>query len=111
MPAISKYSEHTFESIKHINEYGQEYWLARELQHVLEYTDYRNFELSIFKAMEACKGAGIEIENHFGDVTEMVAIGSGAQRALRSYQLSRYACYLIVMNCDPRKEVIAVGQT
>lgn len=111
MPAISKYSEHTFESIKHINEYGQEYWLARELQHVLEYTDYRNFELSIFKAMEACKGAGIEIENHFGDVTEMVAIGSGAQRALRSYQLSRYACYLIVMNGNPRKEVIAVGQT
>lgn len=108
---LTKYSEQTFESIKHINEYGQEYWLARELQHVLEYNDYRNFELSIFKAMEACQGAGAEITDHFGDVTEMVPIGSGAQRALRSYQLSRYACYLIVMNGDPRKEIIAVGQT
>ena len=108
---IKHYSEETFESIKHINEYGQEYWLARELQRVLEYSDYRNFELTVFKAMEACKTAGGQIEDHFGDVTEMVEIGSGAHRELKSYELSRYACYLIVMNGDPRKEVIAVGQT
>jgi hypothetical protein len=108
---IKHYSEDTFESIKHINEFGQEYWLARELQRVLEYSDYRNFELTIFKAMEACKTAGGQIEDHFGEVTEMVEIGSGAHRELKSYELSRYACYLIVMNGDPRKEVIAVGQT
>lgn len=108
---IKHYSEETFESIKHVNDYGQEYWLARELQRVLEYSDYRNFELTISKAMEACKTAGGQVEDHFGEVTEMVEIGSGARRELKSYELSRYACYLIVMNGDPRKEVIAVGQT
>lgn len=100
-----------FESIKHENEYGQEFWYARELQKVLEYNDFRNFELTIFKAMDACKGSENEISDHFGDVTEMVAIGSGAKRAFRSYTLSRYACYLIAMNGDPRKEVIAAAQT
>ena len=98
---LTQYSEETFESIKHVNEYGQEYWLARELQKVLEYSDYRNFELAIFKAMDACKNSGHDIEDHFGEVTEMVGIGSGAHRELKSYQLSRYACYLIVMNGDP----------
>lgn len=103
--------ENTFESIKHINEYGQEYWLSRELQKALEYSDYRNFEATIFKAMEACKGSGNYIPDHFGDVTEMVRIGSGAERPFKGYQLSRYACYLIAMNGDPRKQVIANAQT
>ena len=111
MTDLSRYSEKTFEGIKHINEYGQEYWLARELQKVLEYSDFRNFELSIYKAMEACKGSGFNISDHFGEVTEMVPIGSGAKRVLPSFSLSRYACYLIVMNADSSKEVIAVGQT
>lgn len=111
MTEFAHYSEQTFERIKHINDYGQEYWLAREMQHALEYSDYRNFQQIIFKAMEACKGVGAEVEDHFGETTEMVTIGSGAKRALQSYQLSRYACYLIVMNGDPHKEVIAVGQT
>jgi len=111
MSDLEKYNYETFESIKHVNDYGQEYWLARELQRVLEYSDYRNFELSIFKAMDACKSSGFEISDHFGEVTEMVTIGSGARRYLKSYQLSRYACYLIVMNGDPRKEIIALGQT
>lgn len=111
MNDLSIYSDQTFENIKHINEYGEEYWLARELQKVLEYNDYRNFELSIYKAMDACKNSHQNIQDHFGDATEMVAIGSGATRPVRSYRLSRYACYLIVMNGDPRKEVIAVGQT
>lgn len=111
MADIQKYSEQTFESIKHINEYGQEFWYARELARVLEYKDFRNFEQSIFKAMGACKNSGYDIADHFGDVTEMVRIGSGAERGFPSYTLSRYACYLTVMNGDPRKEVIAVGQT
>lgn len=111
MTDIQKYSEQTFESIKHINEYGQEFWYARELARVLEYKDFRNFEQSIFKAMDACKNSGYDIADHFGDATEMVEIGLGAQRGFPSYTLSRYACYLTVMNGDPRKEVIAVGQT
>lgn len=111
MADIQEYSEQTFESIKHINEYGQEFWYARELARVLEYKDFRNFEQSIFKAMDACKNSGYDIADHFGDATEMVKIGLGAQRGFPSYTLSRYACYLTVMNGDPRKEVIAVGQT
>lgn len=111
MPDIEKYSEATFENIKHINEYGQEFWYARELARVLKYKDFRNFEQIIFKAMDACKNSGFDIADHFGDVTEMVEIGSKAQRGFPSYMLSRYACYLIVMNGDPRKQIIAVGQT
>lgn len=111
MSNIQQYSEETFDSIKHVNEYGEEFWLARELARVLEYKDFRNFEQIIFKAMDACKNSGMNIDDHFGDVTEMVDIGSNAQRGFPSYMLSRYACYLTVMNGDPRKDVIAVGQT
>lgn len=111
METLAEYSEKTFEDIKHINEYGAEYWLARELAQVLQYADWRNFENAIFKAMEACKNSGYEIEDHFGEVTTLTKIGSRAARKIGDYALSRYACYLIVMNGDPRKEVIAVGQT
>lgn len=107
----NNYTESLFESIKHINEYGQEFWYARELSKILEYKDFRNFELAIYKAMEACENSGHNISDHFGEVTEMVTIGSGAQRGFKSYQLSRYACYLIVMNGDPNKKIIALGQT
>ena len=107
----SDYNETVFEGIKHINEYGQEFWYARELQKALEYTDYRNVELTIFKAMDACKNSDLDVSDHFGEVTEMVEIGSGAHRKLRSYQLSRYACYLIAMNGDSSKSVIALAQT
>lgn len=100
-----------FEEIKHVNENGQEFWYARELQKALGYQDYRNFEAAIFKAMEACFNSGNVVEDHFGEITEMVAIGSNAKRELRSYMLSRYACYLIVMNGDPSKDIIALGQT
>jgi len=103
--------ENTFESIKHINEYGQEYWLARELQPVLEYTEWRNFSRIIDKAKEACSGSGNVIKDHFVDVNKMVEIGSSTYRELDDYQLSRYACYLIAMNGDPRKQVIANAQT
>lgn len=111
MNDLSQYRESVFESIKHINEYGQEFWYARELQKVLEYTDYRNFELLIFKAMDSCKNSGLYVSDHFGEITEMVEIGSKAHRKLRSYELSRYACYLIAMNGDPSKAVIALAQT
>lgn len=105
------YSDETFESIRHINEYGKEFWYARELQKVLEYTEWRNFSKTVSKAIEACENSGNDMDDHFVEVNKMVAIGSGVQRPVEDVMLSRYACYLIVMNGDPRKEVIAVGQT
>ena len=107
----TNYSESLFESIRHTDEDGYEFWYARELSKALEYKDFRNFELTIFKAMETCKNSGYNISNHFGEVTEMVQIGSGAKRGFPGYQLSRYACYLIVMNGDVSKKIIALGQT
>lgn len=111
MNDISNYNESIFESIKHINEYNQEFWYARELQKVLEYTEYNKFIPVIEKAKKACEQSNYNIHDHFAEVSEMVKIGSGAFRELPGYKLSRYACYLIVMNSDPRKEVIALGQT
>lgn len=111
MSELVKYSEQTFESIKHIDEYGEEYWLARELQPILEYSQWRRFSDSIERAKLACKNSGFRVEDHFANVGKMVDIGSGAEREIDDVKLSRYACYLIVMNSDPRKEVISVGQT
>lgn len=106
-----RYTDTVFESIKHINENGEECWYARELSKTLGYKDFRNFELTIFKAMDACQNSGNTISDHFGDFTEMVSIGSGAKRGFKSYILSRYACYLIVMNGDSSKNIVALGQT
>ena len=111
MSELIKYSEQTFESIKHINEYGEEYWLARELQSVLEYARWENFSKAIDRAQKACANTGFNVDDHFREVTKMVPLGSGAERAIDDVMLSRYACYLVVMNGDPNKEVIAVGQT
>jgi len=100
-----------FEQIKQTDENGNEFWGARQLAKVLEYTNFRNFLSVIGKAKEACKNSGQPIENHLVDFNEMVPIGSGAERQMESVKLSRYACYLIVQNADPSKEVVALGQT
>lgn len=108
---IINYNESVFESIRHINEYGQEFWYARELQKVLEYSQWRRFHDVIGRAKSACENSGLDTTDHFVDVGKMVDIGSGAEREIEDIALSRYACYLIVQNSDPRKEVIALGQT
>lgn len=108
---LMKYSDQTFEEIKHVNEFGEEYWLARELQLILGYAQWRRFSDAIERAKLACKNSGFVIADHFADVGKMVDIGSGAGRQIDDVMLSRYACYLIVMNGDPRKEIIAIGQT
>lgn len=100
-----------FEDIKHTTETGSEFWYARELAPVLEYTEWRNFSKVVDKGMLACKNSGFAIADHFVEVNKMVALGSGSQRNIKDYMLSRYACYLIMQNGDPRKEVIAIGQT
>jgi DNA-damage-inducible protein D len=108
---LTKYSENTFERIKHMTDEGIEFWLARELQQVLEYAEWRNFEGVISKAKEACKGSGNKVSDHFVDVNKTILMPKTASKEIDDYELSRYACYLIVQNGDPRKEVIAVGQT
>ncbi len=108
---LEKYNESVFESIKHVDDYGHEYWYARELQKVLDYSKWSNFEVVIDKAKEACKLSKYVEEDHFADVGKMVAIGSGAERKQKDYKLSRYACYLIAQNGDSRKRVIALAQT
>ena len=111
MGDLKRYSDQTFEEIKHIDEGGSEFWFARELQIVLDYSEWRNFENVLEKAKTACRNSKNDVANHFVDVNKMVTLGSGSDREIDDYKLSRYACYLIVMNGDPRKEVIAVGQS
>ncbi len=100
-----------FERIKRTNAAGNEYWSSRDFSQILGYSDYRNFEQVIKKAKAACFNSGHRIEDHFVDITEMVDIGSGAKRPVSSVYMSRYACYLIVQNADPSKEIVALGQT
>ncbi|TDE46870.1 DNA damage-inducible protein D [Flavobacterium rhamnosiphilum] len=100
-----------FEQIKEIDKDGNEYWGARKLSKILEYSEFRHFLPVIERAKEACKNSNQETDNHFEDYLEMVAIGSGAKREMESVKLSRFACYLIVQNADPSKEVVAQGQT
>lgn len=111
MNKIKEYNETIFENIKHIDEYGNEYWSARELQDVLEYAQWRRFNEVINRAIISCDNSNLEINDHFAKVGKMVGIGSKTSRNIEDYKLSRYACYLIVQNSDPRKEVVALGQT
>ncbi len=110
MNEIENISESLFESIKHINEYGQEYWTARELQPVLEYKQWRQFFDVITKAKDSCNTSGGKVSDHFADVRKIVKAGA-ASKPVEDYHLSRYACYLIAMNGDPRKKAIALAQT
>jgi len=108
---LSKQVTSIFEQIRKNDENGNEYWSARDFAKVLEYVEYRNFIPVINRAKEACRNSGQAVTDHFVDINEMVQIGSGAERQIDSIKLSRYACYLIVQNADPSKEVIALGQT
>ena len=107
----TNYTESLFESIRHVNEYGEEFWLARELQAALEYKRWDKFSNVIEKAKNACKNSENIVSDHFSQVGKKVNIGSGVEREIDDYELSRYACYLIVQNGDSRKKVIALGQT
>ncbi|MDD2775756.1 MAG: DNA damage-inducible protein D [Gallionella sp.] len=108
---IAQQHHATFESVRHLDSDGNEFWLARQLAKVLEYSEYRHFLPVIERAREACQNSGQVVTDHFEDILEMVEIGSGAQRELSNVHLSRYACYLIVQNGDPSKPVIANGQS
>lgn len=108
---IEKLAHDTFESIKQIDNDGNEFWYARALAKVLDYTDYRNFIKVIEKAKSACNLSNNNASDHFVDVNEMIQIGKGGQREIDNVILSRYACYLIVQNGDSSKPIIANGQT
>ena len=108
---LSKATTTIFEQIKRKDADGNEFWSARDLSKVLDYADYRNFKTVIAKAIESCKNSGIEPQNHIVEANDMVLVGSGAERQVDSYKLSRYACYLILQNADPGKTVVAEGQT
>ena len=100
-----------FERIKRTNEAGIDFWSSRDFSEILDYGDYRNFEGVIEKAKLSCFNSGHRIDDHFVDVTEMVVIGSGAERPVKTILMSRYACYLAIQNADPKKEIVAHGQT
>ena len=100
-----------FEEIRRTTSTGNEFWSSRDFANVLGYSDYRNFESVIEKARVSCFTSGQRVEDHFVEITEMIEIGKGGQRSVKTVLLSRYACYLAVQNADPSKEIVALGQT
>ena len=111
MNEIKEYTEKMFEDIKHIDEEGNEYWFARELQNVLEYRQWRSINYLIERAKVACQESRYNIDDHFAVQRKMIKLAKGATRNVIDYKLSRYACYLVVMNGNPKKEIIALAQT
>ena len=111
MNEIEEYTEKTFEDIKHIDDKGNEYWEARELMTILEYSKWENFHKVINKAIIACSASGNVVFEHFTEFRKPITGGHGNVQFVINYKLSRYACYLIVQNGNPKKEVIALGQT
>ena len=107
LPAIG---DQSFESLKQANQHGAEFWSARDLQPLLGYTQWRRFEGAIQKAITSCEQSGNESAHHFASAGKMVQVGSGSQREVPDFQLSRFACYLIAQNGDPRKPEIALAQ-
>lgn len=108
---LTRESISLFESIKQFDENGKEYWTSRDLSRILEYTDYRNFLKVVDKAKTACSNSNQQVFDHFVDFNDMIPIGKGGNRPAITIKLSRYACYLIVQNADPTKEIVAQGQT
>ncbi len=111
MSDIEKQHNSIFEQIRRIDENGNEFWSARDMAKVLEYSEYRHFIPVIEKAKEACRNSGQNFMDHFEDYLDMIEIGKGGKRPVNSVKLSRYACYLIIQNADPSKEIVANGQT
>ena len=111
MNKIEEYNEKLFENIKHIDEYGNEFWYARELMPLLEYKKWERFSNVIDNAKTACEKSGYNIDEHFPEVGKLSKRNNGAVVQIKDYKLSRYACYLIAQNGDPRKETIALAQT
>ena len=108
---VDRYTNNIFENIKHMDEYGNEYWYAREFSKVLEYKDWRNFLKVLNKAKDACKNSGFDIDEQLVEVNRLSKRNNNATANIQDYKLSRYICYLIVQNADPSKEVVALGQT
>ena len=104
-------TEKDFESIKHIDENGVEFWYARELMTMLEYSKWGNFVKVIDKAKESCKNSNMDVLDHFANIGKMIMVAKGAERKIDDYKLTRYACYLIAQNGDSRKKTIALAQT
>ena len=111
MNEIKEYTTKLFEDIKHIDEFGNEYWLARELMSVLGYSKWENFIKVIVKAIDACKNSIINYKEHFPDIRKTLEMPNNAVKEIIDYKLSRYACYLIAQNGDSRKKTIALAQT
>ena len=107
----NKYTSSTFENIKHTDDYGNEFWYARELQKVLEYKDWRNFQKVIDKAVTSAQNSISVEEDWVVEVNKPIKTGKGKEEIIKDYKLSRYICYLIVQNADPSKAVVALGQT
>ena len=111
MKELEKINETIFESIKHVDDEGNEYWYARELQYILGYNQWRSINDLIKRAKVACKESDNNIHDHFAVDRKMINIAKGATRNVIDYKLSRYACYLIVQNANPKYEMVALGQT
>lgn len=107
----NEYTDNVFESIKHVDEDGNEFWYARELSNVLEYKDWRDFLKVLNKAKDACKNSGFNVNEQLVGVNKLSNRNNNAQINIQDFKLSRYICYLIVQNADPSKEIVALGQT